>query len=97
MTKGIFIITSALILCMPAITLSADVPLTTDGKVPGTPFVVLQQQIDHLKAQLATIQLTPGPQGPAGPQGPLGPQGLQGPIGLTGAVGPQGPKGDQGI
>ncbi|UCF84110.1 MAG: hypothetical protein JSV50_00255 [Desulfobacteraceae bacterium] len=37
----------------PQVGLSADVELTSDGKVPGQPFQSLQDQIDN-------IQLTPG-------------------------------------
>ncbi|MCH7643834.1 MAG: collagen-like protein [Myxococcales bacterium] len=62
---------------------AADVALTTDGKIPGQPFVDLQQQIDN-------IELTPGPQGPPGPIGPTGSTGPQGLTGDTGATGPQG-------
>jgi hypothetical protein len=43
---------------------------------------------------IATIELTPGPQGVQGIQGP---QGEQGPAGPAGDTGPQGPQGVQGI
>lgn len=46
----------------------ADIPLSTEGKVPAGPFQDLQNQID-------AIELIPGPQGPQGPQGPAGPPG----------------------
>ena len=70
--------------------------MTPDGKVPGTPFQYLQQQVDQLRTQLQNLQLTPGPQGPAGPEGSAGlqgPAGPQGPAGLQGPAGPQGPGG----
>jgi hypothetical protein len=44
------------------------------GKGPGQ-LEYLQQQIDALKAELAAIQLMPGPEGPQGPPGPAGPAG----------------------
>ena len=43
-----------------------------------------------LRAQIADIELTPGPQGEPGPQGPKGEKGNKGD---TGATGPQGPAG----
>lgn len=70
----------------------ADVALTADGKVPGTPFKYLQDQID-------TIELTPGPQGIQGLKGDKGDTGAQGPQGLqglTGAAGTNGLDGTQG-
>ena len=91
-TKKTVSIVLALLLWVPVV-YAADVALTPDGKVPGTPFQALQQQIDQLK------QLTPGPQGPEGPAGPtgaMGPQGPAGPQGETGALGPQGPVGPVG-
>ena len=56
-------------------------------------------QVDEI---VDTIELTPGPQGPAGPagsegkQGPIGPQGPVGPAGEVGPQGERGPKGDPG-
>ena len=41
-----------------------DVNLTSDGKVPGKPFEVLQLQVDNLQQQINNIQLIPGPEGP---------------------------------
>lgn len=38
----------------------------------GTPFQILQNEINHLQSQIANIQLTPGPAGPQGPPGPSG-------------------------
>jgi len=73
----------------------ADFDLTSEGKVPGNPFVYLQQQIDN-------IQLIPGPAGPVGPagavgaQGPVGPDGAVGAVGAVGAQGPVGPAGADG-
>jgi hypothetical protein len=52
-----------------------------------------QNSLDALAAEVATIELTPGPQGEQGPIGAMGaqgPQGEQGPVGATGAQGPQG-------
>ena len=53
-----------LLVLVPPVAWSADLTLTPDGKVPGTPFQYLQDQIDR-------IQLTPGPQGIQGPAGLL--------------------------
>lgn len=64
-----------------------------------------QSQVDALVQQVATIELTPGPQGergPEGPQGEVGPRGTAGAAGATGLqglrgeTGQQGPKGDTG-
>lgn len=89
-----------LLLCFPVIGYAADVTLTSDGKVPGQPFQVLQQEIDQLNTKLQNIPAGPqgpqGPAGPAGPQGPAGPAGATGAIGPVGPAGPQGPKGDKG-
>lgn len=55
----------------------------------------LKRSIFNLTAQVANIQLTPGPQGPPGPHGeqgepgPQGPQGDPGPQGLPGLAGQQ--------
>ena len=49
--------------------------------------------VKALDAQVASIQTTPGPQGPMGLTGAQGPKGD---TGATGAIGPQGPKGDPG-
>ncbi len=46
----------------------------------------LTAQVQSLSQSLQTIQLTPGPQGPAGAQGPAGPQGAQGPAGTPSDV-----------
>lgn len=60
---------------------------------------------NYVDSEISTIELTPGPQGPAGPQGvpgddgaagatgPQGPQGVKGDTGANGATGPQGPEG----
>lgn len=85
--KRLVLLLIVFLFCIPSIVFS-DVALTSDGKVPGTPFVVLQQQIDQLTQQLLNIQLTPGPQGPiglTGPEGPMGPMGPQGPQGPAGS------------
>ena len=76
--KKTLVVLIALVLCIPVITIAADVSLTSDGKVPGSPFQNLQSQIDQLKIQLQNIQLTPGPQGPQGLVGPAGPAGPAG-------------------
>lgn len=86
---------SVVLLLFPLHLSAANVELTPDGKVPGKPFEILQQQIDIL-------QQTPGPQGPQGEQGPPGPQGPPGSpgeigdMGIQGVAGPQGPEGLQG-
>jgi hypothetical protein len=49
-----------------------------------------------LENDIATISLTPGPQGDQGIQGPIGETGTTGPQGLTGATGPAGPAGPAG-
>lgn len=64
------ILTVAMIAVSGSAFAAPDVSLTADGKVPGGPFVYLQEQIDN-------IQLIPGPQGPAGPIGPPGVPGDQ--------------------
>jgi hypothetical protein len=50
----------------------------------------------ELEGQIATIELTPGPQGAQGPVGATGAQGPQGEQGPDGATGAQGPQGEQG-
>lgn len=45
-----------LLLLTPLTLHAADVALTSDGKVPGQPFQVLQQQIEALQTDLATLQ-----------------------------------------
>ncbi len=52
--------------------------------------------LSSLQTQIASIQLTPGPQGPRGDKGDAGAAGLQGPKGDTGTAGVQGPTGMQG-
>lgn len=54
---------------------------------------------DYVDAEIAAIELLPGPQGPAGPKGDTGSTGAtgpQGPIGETGATGAKGDTGDTG-
>lgn len=82
-----FIWSLLLVLCLTVPCLAGEVSLTLDGKVPGTPFKVLQDQIDQLKLQLQNIQLTPGPPGPTGATG----------VGIQGIAGEQGIQGIQGI
>jgi hypothetical protein len=48
----------------------------------------------ELAADIAAIELTPGPIGPTGAQGTQGQQGARGDVGVTG---PTGPKGDTGL
>lgn len=55
-----------------------------------------QAALADLAADLAAIELTPGPEGPQGPPGADGADGLQGPKGDKGDPGEQGPKGDPG-
>lgn len=81
-----FIWSLLLVLCLTVPCLAGEVSLTLDGKVPGTPFKVLQDQIDQLKLQLQNIQLTPGPPGPTGATG-VGIQGIAGPQGIQGISG----------
>ena len=75
---------------IPVIAFAADVTLTSDGKVPGGPFVLLQQQINDLKNQLNSIQLIPGPKGDKGDTGATG-------VGIQGIAGVQGLQGIPGI
>ena len=74
----------------------ADVPLTSGGKVPGKPFVYLQEQINVNKTAIENIELTPGPPGPQGEQGPKGDKGDTGDAGATGQQGDRGLPGDKG-
>jgi hypothetical protein len=100
--KKTVVVLIALVFCIPVITFAADVSLTSDGKVPGTPFQNLQSEINQLNTKLSNIQLTPGPQGPQGPTGPTGatgqagPKGDPGPAGPAGAIGAMGPSGPAG-
>lgn len=69
------------VLCLlaePGMIWAADMALTPDGKIPGTPFQALWDAIKNI------------PSGPAGPQGEQGHQGLQGEPGIPGAAGPPG-------
>ena len=52
--------------------------------------------VDELEKAIETIELTPGPQGPAGPQGEPGKDGAQGPAGKDGVDGKDGEPGAQG-
>lgn len=90
MRKWLLVLAMVFMISLPAIVFAADVTLTSDGKVPGTPFQALQQQIEQLKTQLQNIQLTPGPQGLPGPTGATG-------VGIQGIAGVQGIQGIQGI
>lgn len=56
-------------------------------------YTALTENIQILKSELDTIQLTPGPQGPQGIPGPIGKDGIQG---LPGETGPQGERGEPG-
>lgn len=49
-----------------------------------------------IRAQIADIALTPGPQGEPGPQGPKGDKGDKGDTGATGPQGEPGPQGEKG-
>lgn len=72
-----------------------DIKSTTDTLSGG-----ITNVRDELEAEIAAIELTPGPVGPQGAQGPKGDKGdtgatgEQGPQGVTG---PQGPQGIQGV
>jgi PKD repeat protein len=90
------LILMSFVLFLTLLAYGADVNLTSEGKVPGQPFQVLQDQVDQLRLDLENIELTPGPQGPQGLQGEQGPQGQQGEIGPVGAQGPPGPQGPPG-
>ena len=81
------ILAMAFMLSLPVMTMAGEVSLTSDGKVPGTPFKVLQDQIDMLRNQLQNIQLIPGPKGDTGATG----------VGIQGIAGVQGIQGIQGI
>jgi len=100
-TRKTFLFLAVLVLYVPALAFAApDVSLTSEGKVPGTPFANLQQQVDSIKTDLVNIELKPGPQGgpgPAGATGPAGPQGLKGDPGTAGATGPAGADGADGV
>ena len=56
----------------------------------------LQLQVDELAAEVADIELTPGPAGPTGPAGPAGADGATGPTGPAGAPGEPGADGEPG-
>ncbi|MFQ5713437.1 MAG: hypothetical protein ACE5GU_05355 [Candidatus Scalinduaceae bacterium] len=43
-----FLFLAVLVLYVPALAFAQDVDLTSDGKVPGKPFVYLQEQIDNI-------------------------------------------------
>jgi hypothetical protein len=67
--------------------------------IPSLPFSgqQLRDTLTALDGAIETIELTPGPTGPAGPAGPAGatgPAGAQGPAGATGPAGAAGADGD---
>lgn len=80
-----------------SVVFAADIPLTSDEKIPGKPFEDLWKAIADLKNQLNNIQLTPGPKGDKGDIGPQGIQGIQGEQGPQGLKGDKGDTGEQGI
>ena len=90
------LIVSAIIMGVPHLGFGAG------GKPEGKPFDALWEAISFLQSQIDTIELMPGPPGPAGPEGPQGPEGPMGPHGEpgpkgdTGDTGPQGSPGEQG-
>ena len=90
MSRITLLIIIFLVVCLPMVIYAADVSLTNDGKVPGTPFKSLQDQIDQLIQRLDNIVLTPGPTGPQGPPGETCETQV---IGVTGPPGPEGPPG----
>ncbi|MBC8287833.1 MAG: hypothetical protein H8E42_10220 [Nitrospinae bacterium] len=63
--------------------------------IPGK-ITALQAEIDALEQELATIELTPGPQGEAGSAGNDGADGLPGAPGSNGEDGAPGAPGDKG-
>jgi len=95
----VFLLT--VILFFPVWVQAVGIQLNPDGTVPGTPFHQLQEQID-------TIELTPGPQGPAGADGTdcsisgsivtcgTDISDVRGPQGIQGPPGPEGPPGPAG-
>lgn len=56
----------------------------------------LRAEVQSLRDDLATLERTPGPEGPQGPEGPRGFEGPQGPEGPPGPEGPRGPEGPPG-
>lgn len=56
----------------------------------------LLDEVESLRDELAQVETTPGPEGPAGPPGPEGPEGPPGPEGPQGPQGPEGPQGPAG-
>lgn len=68
----------AILLWVPVLVNAADHAFNSKGEVPGKPFKYLQHQINKLRSDLETIELTPGPIGPQGPQGEPGPAGSPG-------------------
>lgn len=82
---------------------AAAAQLPTTQQAAAEVHLALQQQLDlsleqiaALAAQLADIELTPGPQGDPGPQGPAGLPGAHGATGPAGPVGPSGSAGQKG-
>ena len=65
-----------------------------NGKDGGTPLSA--DRLNHIEDGIATIELTPGPQGPAGKDGAKGATGPAGPAGKDGAKGDTGPAGPAG-
>lgn len=65
-----------------------------NGKDGGTPLSA--DRLNHIEDGIATIELTPGPQGPAGKDGAKGAKGDTGPAGKDGADGAKGDTGPAG-
>ena len=89
------------IIAVVVIALSGTV-LVFGARNNGVPFNEIWEAIKGLQADIAEIELLPGPEGPVGPAGPQGEQGPQGDPGSagsqgtpgeTGPAGPQGPPG----
>ena len=97
MRKMLLVVLTMVFMLIPIIAMPGEVSLTSDGKVPGTPFKVLQDQIDQLKSQLLNIQLTPGPQGIQGIAGVQGEKGDKGDQGIQGIAGLSGEQGTSGV
>ena len=64
------------------------------GKDGATPLSAVR--LNHIEDGIATIELTPGPEGPAGKDGAKGATGPEGATGPAGKDGTKGAKGDTG-
>lgn len=95
MNKTLFAIMVGLVVLLLVVTTTSSAQVPTKSPLPpGSPWATvwklfsdLQEQIDALKVQVATI-----PAGPPGPKGPPGPAGPSGPAGENGASVSFGPR-----